>query len=538
MSPSRPPSAPPSLPGFSYVELLGSGGFADVFLYRQELPSRNVAVKALLPGAVGHDEIAEFTAEANVMAQLSTHPSIVTIYQAGVSPDGRPYLVMEYCPKPNLQARYRRERISVAEAIRIGIQVAGAVETSHRAGVLHRDIKPANILVTQYNRPALTDFGIAGTTTGNTLAEAVGMSIPWSPPESFATPATSVVQSDVWALAATIYSLLAGRSPFELPGAANAQHDIMGRIQVSTLPRLGRADAPASLEHVLATAMAKPIEQRYSSALAFARALQKVEIELGFSVTAIDVLDDSEQPAGADDDDDGLTRIHAVASIEAQPHASTALRSAAASAPPAVQPSAPPLAPVDETVRRGPGESVPALPESQPGAVRISAPTLAAPAVPPVDETQRRPATTSAMMAAPTRPRRRAPLIIAAAVATVVVAGTGVAIALAGSPSHPTRPTTSAQPNDVVAAPVPAPTTLIGSASNGSVAFTWANPDPQNGDSYLWGAVVPGTDPTLAPVAQRTVVVPRAKTGQTCVEVFIRRSDGRVSDTPATECVP
>ena len=116
------------------------------------------------------------------MAMLSTHPAIVTIYQAGVARDGRPYLVMEYCPKPNLQVRYRREPFSVAESLRVGIQVAAAVETAHRAGVLHRDIKPANILVTEYNRPALTDFGIASTTSA--AAESEGLSIPWSPPES------------------------------------------------------------------------------------------------------------------------------------------------------------------------------------------------------------------------------------------------------------------------------------------------------------------------------------------------------------------
>src|SRR5690606_6384856 len=116
-----------------------------------------VAVKVMLPQAVASGGVEAFTAEANVMAQLSSHPAIVSIYEASVSPDGRPYLVMEYCSKPNLQARYRRQRLSVAEALRIGVQVAGGVETAHRAGILHRDIKPANILVTEYGRPALTD---------------------------------------------------------------------------------------------------------------------------------------------------------------------------------------------------------------------------------------------------------------------------------------------------------------------------------------------------------------------------------------------
>ena len=98
------------------------------------------------------------------MAQLSHHPSIVTIYHAAIAADGRPFLVMEYCSRPGLAERYRQERISVAEALRIGIRLASAVETAHRAGILHRDIKPANVLTTDFGWPALTDFGIAATT--------------------------------------------------------------------------------------------------------------------------------------------------------------------------------------------------------------------------------------------------------------------------------------------------------------------------------------------------------------------------------------
>jgi serine/threonine protein kinase len=239
VSTKRPPAPPPQLPGFTYLELLGSGGFADVYLYEQQLPRRRVAVKVLLPDRLTTGSAEEFTAEANVMAMLSTHPAIVTIHQAGVAGDGRPYLVMEYCPKPNLQARYRAEPFSVAEALRTGIQVAAAVETAHRAGVLHRDIKPANILVTEYNRPALTDFGIASSDATGAGASA-GLSIPWSPPESFADAPQSGPRSDVYALGATLYSLLAGRSPFESPGRRNTGADLIERIVSQPLPPLVR----------------------------------------------------------------------------------------------------------------------------------------------------------------------------------------------------------------------------------------------------------------------------------------------------------
>ncbi|WP_422115149.1 serine/threonine-protein kinase [Brachybacterium sp. UNK5269] len=188
MSP-RPPSPPPRLPGYEYEQLLGSGGFADVFLYRQFRPQRRVAIKVLLSTVLDDSVRRQFDAEANVMAQMSSHPSIVTIHQAEVSDDHRPYLVMEYCSKPNYGVRFRRERITVAEALRVGVQIAGAVETAHRVGILHRDIKPANVLVTDYNRPALTDFGISiATGQGHDVEDSQGMSIPWSPPEFFADP--------------------------------------------------------------------------------------------------------------------------------------------------------------------------------------------------------------------------------------------------------------------------------------------------------------------------------------------------------------
>ena len=152
------------------------------------------------------------------MAQLSHHPSIVTIHQAAIAADGRPYLVMEYCSRPGLAAAVpARARSPCAEALRIGVRLASAVETAHRVGILHRDIKPANVLTTDFGWPALTDFGIAAT-VGHGAGATVGMSIPWSPPELLAEHPTGDERSDVYSLAATIYSLLAGRTPFEVPG--------------------------------------------------------------------------------------------------------------------------------------------------------------------------------------------------------------------------------------------------------------------------------------------------------------------------------
>ena len=126
MSP-RAPSLPPDLPGFTYVSLLGLGGFADVFKYDEDGLGRQVAVKVLLRDTAGVGE-ASFGAEANLMAKLSNHPSIVSVHQAGIAADGRPFLVMELCPPPHLSARLRSRPFTVSHALICGVQLAGALK--------------------------------------------------------------------------------------------------------------------------------------------------------------------------------------------------------------------------------------------------------------------------------------------------------------------------------------------------------------------------------------------------------------------------
>ncbi len=284
----RLPSQPPTLPGFSHIHILGSGGFADVFLYEQNMPRRQVAVKVMLSEVVNDQVRQMFQAEANLMAQLSGHPSILTVYQASVSSDGRPFLVMELCSSA-LSQRYRAERLPVAEVLRIAVKIGSAIETAHRAGVLHRDIKPSNILLTAYGHPVLSDFGIAATLSESGDREAVGMSIPWSAPEVLMDETAGSIESEVWAFAATVYSLLAGRSPFEVPGESNKSADLIGRISRARPQPIDRPDVPPSLEQALARAMSRNPKNRPGSVVELVHELQAVETELGVPQTPVEV---------------------------------------------------------------------------------------------------------------------------------------------------------------------------------------------------------------------------------------------------------
>ncbi len=208
----------------------------------------------------------------------------------------------------SLSERYRRERISVAEVLRIAVKIGSAVETAHRAGVLHRDIKPSNILLTAYGHPVLSDFGIAASLTVAKEEDSVGLSIPWSAPEVLLDETPGSIASEVWSLGATVYSLLAGRSPFEVPGGSNSSTDLMSRIARAKPQPIGRADVPASLEQLLRRAMSRKPELRPASALDFVRELQVIETELGVSQTPIEVSLD-EWALGTVSDMEDRTRL-------------------------------------------------------------------------------------------------------------------------------------------------------------------------------------------------------------------------------------
>ena len=297
---SRLPSAPPGLSGFTYVRPLGTGGFADVFLFEQNLPRRPVAVKVLLEDIVDENLLRMFNAEADVMARLSAHPSILTIYEASISADGRPYIVMEYCPT-SLTNRYRREVIPVAEVLQLGVKIGSALETAHRSGLLHRDIKPSNILLTTFGAPVLADFGIAAAISGRAGDDEVfAMSVPWSAPEIVDERVSGSVPAEVWGLGATIYSLLAGRSPFERSGSGqNSREQLKSRIRKAAYTPIGRTDVPPRLEQVLARSMSRDPGTRHASAAELAHDLQLVQHEMGIPHTPMEVAVDEWAAAGA-----------------------------------------------------------------------------------------------------------------------------------------------------------------------------------------------------------------------------------------------
>jgi len=577
----RPPAAPPELPGFTHLGLLGSGGFADVYLYEQRLPRRKVAVKVLLADDIDASTRAQFVAEANLMARLSAHPFIVTIFHADVSADGRPYFVMEYCSGPSLSERYKRQPLSVEDALRTGIRLSGAVATAHAAGILHRDIKPANVLTNDYGWPALSDFGISsdlegdlpvhtmsftgdaaatGSGTGSDRA-AVGMSVPWSPPEMFEDDPRPDTRSDVFALAATVHTLLAGRTPFEVPGRSNGPLDLIGRIKRGRITPIGREDVPASLEAVLATGMAVQRDGRFQSAVEFGRALQRIELELGYAVTGIEVPnlpgagEGDATPPGAEADDEPATRARSVRVVEAgvvtpDPWAvpAPATRAAGGAAPDDVRARA---ADADATLVRGVRDvgvqADPALDASPVEDGTVIRPRAAATGGSAAEGTTlgapiRRLhdaeglAGTVPQASAPSAGRRATAGIVTAVAGIVVIVAVSAAVLLGGTLGGPG--TDSEEPgviaeDAVVAASVPAPEVEPGTVSEGRAVFSVSHDGAQDGDRYRWQRADGSGSTAVAdgPV----IVVDDVAAGQTvCIEVQVQR--GSKTSEPVTGC--
>ncbi|HEV8562164.1 MAG TPA: serine/threonine-protein kinase [Actinophytocola sp.] len=252
-------------PGYERLDVLGRGGFGVVYRARQVTIDREVAVKVDSRVILDDRDQRRFLREVRAAGRLSGHPNVVEIYDAGVLPDGHPYLVMELCPGGSLAGRGPLRPPDVAG---IGSGIADALATAHGLGVLHRDIKPGNILIKRYGTVGLSDFGLAalidqGRDSSVTLA---ALTPAYAAPEAFHLhPPTP--QSDIYALGATLYALLAGRPPRFPAGGADPSVPEIIRLHDAPVPDL--PGVPPELTAVLRRSLAKEPGWRYPDAAAF-----------------------------------------------------------------------------------------------------------------------------------------------------------------------------------------------------------------------------------------------------------------------------
>ena len=255
---------------------LGGGGMALVYLARDERHDRSVALKVLRPELAAVIGAERFLNEIKTTANLQ-HPHILPLHDSG-EVDGTVFYVMPFVQGESLRDRLAREtQLPIADAVRLGGEVAGALDYAHRHGIIHRDIKPENILLHD-GRALVADFGIAlaaSRTEGGTRMTETGMSLGtphYMSPEQAMGERTLDARTDIYALGCVIYEMLTGEPPHSGPTAQAIVAKVL-TDEPRPLVQL-RKSVPEHVEDAVLTALAKLPADRFSTAGEFAAALQ------------------------------------------------------------------------------------------------------------------------------------------------------------------------------------------------------------------------------------------------------------------------
>ncbi|MFC9840174.1 protein kinase [Rhodococcus sp. NPDC127530] len=283
--------------GFREVDEIGHGGFGVVYRCREPSLERTVAVKVLSSG-LNREGDARFLREQRAMGQLSGHPNIVNVLRIGTTSTGRPFIVMQYHQRGSLDAAVRRRgQMAWGTAVRIGVKLAGALETAHRAGILHRDVKPGNVLLTDYEEPQLSDFGIARIAGGfETDAGTITGSPAFTAPEVLSGDPPTVA-SDVYGLGSTLFCLITGHAAFERRSGEQIIAQFL-RITSESAPSLPAEGLPSDVRAAVESAMARDPDRRPSNAAEFGYQLREIERAHGLAVDEM-ALTAGEEDAGS-----------------------------------------------------------------------------------------------------------------------------------------------------------------------------------------------------------------------------------------------
>ncbi len=228
-----------SVPGqvigpYTLFELIGEGGMGEVWLAEQKEPvRRRVAIKLIKAGMDTQEVVARFESERQALA-LMDHPNIAKVFDAGSTPEGRPYFVMEYVAGLPITAYCDRHRLTTKQRLELFIHVCEGVQHAHQKAIIHRDLKPSNVLVSEVDGkplPRIIDFGVAKATsqrlTDHTMYTHIGSiigTLEYMSPEQADSGGRDIdTRTDVYSLGVLLYELLVGALPLDIRKLAFAQ---------------------------------------------------------------------------------------------------------------------------------------------------------------------------------------------------------------------------------------------------------------------------------------------------------------------------
>ena len=284
-----------SFGNYRIVRLIGEGGFGEVYLAENPLLERRAAVKVLHTALAQDPELVRrFLNEARAASAIR-HPNIIEVFDAGLTPDGAPYILMEFLEGVSLQKRLADQgRLGVAVVLDLVRQAGSALGAAHASGIVHRDLKPENLFLVPSpeaaggERVKILDFGIAkikrSGSTGGTMRTQTGriMGSPaYMSPEQCKDSADVDLRSDIYSFGVIVYEALAGRTPF----VASTGTEMLVMHLTETPPPLRQwaADVPAEIEAAVMRALSKQRSDRFESVASFVDALVGVATRTGFA---------------------------------------------------------------------------------------------------------------------------------------------------------------------------------------------------------------------------------------------------------------
>jgi serine/threonine protein kinase len=253
---------------YEVLELIGYGTTSRVDKARDNVIGRTVALKTFTDS---FDQTLEeqFLREAQIVGQLSHH-AVVQLYDVGINQLGTPFLVMEYIAGKTLEQHLENSTLTIQRACAWAADLAGALATAHRAGIVHGDVKPGNILVTADNKVKLGDFGIARLTTQLPASRRLMGTPAYLAPEQIQFESQDQ-RSDQFSFGIVFYQMLAGVRPFD----GNSLGEVCGQImnEEPAPPSRHNRAVPAELDRVVARCLAKDPKDRFASCEELAKSL-------------------------------------------------------------------------------------------------------------------------------------------------------------------------------------------------------------------------------------------------------------------------